>query len=153
MLYVRYENDGGQWFVIEAPSIFGSFLVEVADPRSVLTSVQKLLETDEVGPATIDGVATTQYRSQVDLGSESLGQAEWLAIEGLDIDAEGDVIIDLYVDGDQVLRRLFVTSDVRENRAGSGAATFGMMTSFFDLGADLSVEAPADASPLDQMQG
>ncbi|MCP5031122.1 MAG: hypothetical protein GY939_04905 [Actinomycetia bacterium] len=147
-----YLNDGSQWYVIEAPAGLATTLIEFVDPRSVLTTVEELLETEEIGPTTTDGLATTHYRSVIDLDGETLNQARWLPIDAADIDAEGDVTVDLFVDEDGLLRQLSLSGDVREPRgegAGNGEARFEVVISFSNLGADLTIEAPTDAVPLD----
>ena len=98
-----YANDGTQWYSVEAPTVLSATLLDLVDPRSVLARVQELVATEEVGPTTVDGVATTHYRSTVDLGDASLAQAEWLPVAPGDIDAEGDITVDLFVDDDGLL--------------------------------------------------
>ena len=148
-----YLNNEGQWYQMEAPEFLGETLVDIVDPRSVLTTVQELVEAEEVGTATIDGVETTHYRSVVDLADESLGESGWLASELGEIDADGEVEIDLYIDQEGLLRQLDVSGDLQEPEGGEGEATFEVSTSFFDLGADLSIEAPADAILIDPLSG
>lgn len=143
-----YINDGNQWYSLEAPEFLGQRLQDVVDPRAVLETVQDLVETEEIGSATVDGTETSHYRSVVDLEDESLRRSGWLAMEGADVDAEGEVQIDLFVDGDGLLRQLDVSGDVRQPDGGPASATFDVSTTFTDLGADLSVEAPADATPV-----
>ncbi len=148
-----YLNDGSQWYVIEAPAGLAKSLVELVDPRSVLARVEELLETEEIGPATTDGVATTHYRSVVDLDGATLGEARWLPADVTDFSAEGSVTVDLFVDENGLLRQLNVSGDVREPEgegAGEGEARFEVVTSFSNLGADLTVDAPANAVSLDE---
>jgi len=154
VLYVL-DDETGVWRSIEAPAILGSSLVDIVDPRQVLTTVQELIETEEIGPATIEdpagtSVETIQYRSVVDLGDESLGQSGWLAgMDLADIDAEGQVTVDLYVEEGGLLRQLDLSGDLQEPDGGSGTATFEIVTSFYDLGGDVTIEAPTDAEPFD----
>jgi hypothetical protein len=149
-----YLHDGEQWYSVEAPALLGDMLVGMIDPRSVLPTVQELIETEEVGPASVDGLATTHYRSIVDLGDESLAEAQWLPVNGADIEAEGEITIDLFVDDDGLLRQLVLTGDVRQPAAeGDGTATFEVVTAFSRLGDDLTIDAPEGAVPFDPAAG
>jgi hypothetical protein len=151
-----YVNDGKQWFVFDAPAGLTAKVVEFVDPRAVLSEVQNLLETEEIGSATIDGVETTHYRSIVDLGTTTLGESQWLPADMTHIDADGEVTVDLFVDDDGLLHQLVVSGDVREpvgSLAGDDEARFAVTTTFSNLGADLTVEAPADATSIDEVFG
>lgn len=154
---VLYVNDGSQWYAVETGGFLGDTLAEIVDPRSILATVESLVETEEVATGVdVGGIETTHYRSVVDLGDDSLGQSGWLALDNLDladIHAKGAVTIDLFIDGDGQLRQLDVSGDLREPGNGSGAATFSASTSFFDLGSDIGIEAPADAVEIDPLQG
>ncbi len=145
---VVYIGDGTQWYSIEAPEFLGEQLQDAIDPRSVLERVEELVEASEVGTVTVDGVETTHYQSVVDLQDESLGQAGWLPIDGADVDVEGEVQVDLFVDADGLLRKLELSGDLNEPSDGEGAAVFNLSIGFSDLGADLTIEAPADAQPI-----
>ncbi|MEL7208596.1 MAG: hypothetical protein AAGK32_10260 [Actinomycetota bacterium] len=155
VLYVNTVDEG--WLGVEVPQFVGTTLTDLADPREVLGSVQELVEADEVGPVTLtepDGatVSTTHYRSIVDLGDETLGQSGWLAgLDTTEIDADGVITIDIYVGDDDLLRRLTVSGDLTEPENGSGDATFEITSSFYDIGSDITIEAPADAEIIDPM--
>ncbi|MEM9612004.1 MAG: hypothetical protein AAGA59_03675 [Actinomycetota bacterium] len=146
VLYADVDGEG--WIGVEAPEFVGAAVTDLADPREVLTAVEDLVEATEVGPATLtepDGatVETTQYRSVVDLGDESLSQSGWLAgLELSDIEAEGEITVDLYVDGEGWLRQLSVSGDLTEPEGGPGEARFEVVTSFYDIGGDITIEAP-----------
>lgn len=150
---VFYANDGSQWYAVDTGGFIGQALVDIVDPRTVLGRVQDLLETEEVGTVTLDGVETTQYRSIVDLGDDTLAESGWLPLEGVDIEAEGEIIVDLYVDDDGLLRRLDLAGDVQEPENGSGNASFTISTLISDIGGDISIEAPADATVIDPLEG
>ncbi len=153
VLYADVDGEG--WIGVEAPEFVGATVTELADPRQVLTAVEDLVEATEIGPATLtepDGatVETTQYRSVVDLGDETLSQSGWLAgLELSDIEAEGEVTIDLYIDGEGWLRQLSVTGDVNEPDGGVGEADFEIVTSFYDIGGDITIEAPEGVEVMD----
>ena len=151
-----YINDGNQWFVIEAPAGLAATVIEFVDPRAVLSKIEDLVEAEEVGPATTDGVATTHYRSVVDLGDATLGESQWLPAEAVDIDAEGEVTVDLFIDEDGLLRQFVLSGDAHEPQgddSGTDEARFEVTTTFSNLGADLTVEAPVDAIPIDEALG
>lgn len=153
VLYADVDGEG--WIGVEAPEFIGTAVTDVADPREVLASVDDLVEADEVGPATLtepDGseVSTTQYRSVVDLGDETLSQSGWLAgLELSDLDAEGEITIELFVDGDGWLRQLSVSGNLNEPEGGSGEARFEVVTSFYDIGGDITIEAPEGVEVLE----
>lgn len=155
VLYANTVDDG--WLGVEVPDFVGSSIAELADPREVLGSVQDLVEAEEVGPETLTEpngatVDTVHYRSVVDLGDETLGESGWLTgMDLADLDAEGQVTIDIYVGADNLLRRLTVSGDLNEADGGTGAATFEIVSSFYDIGGDITVEAPADAEIIDPM--
>ena len=149
-LYVDFD---GQWFAIDTEGLIGETFADIADPRVVLDTVQGLTETEEVGSATIDGVETTHYQSVIDLGEDSLVKSGWLAFDGLDVDTDGEVTIDLYVDGDGVLRQFDLTGDVQDTSGSGESGTFDVSTRFYDIGADITVEAPPDVETVDPLQG
>lgn len=150
---VFYASDGTQWYSVDTGGFIGQTLVDVVDPRSVLATVQDLLETEEIDTAVVDGVSTTHYRSVVDLGDDTLAESGWLALQGADVDVEGSVTVDLYVDDDGLLRQLDIAGDLQEPDDGAGTAMFIVSTSFFDIGADVTVDAPADAIEINPLEG
>ncbi len=151
---VAYVQQDGTWIAVDTGGLLGDVVVDLIDPRTVLDTVQGLTEATEVGPAEVGGVATTRYRSVIDLGDETLGQSGWLAFEGMDIDAEGEITIDLYVsdgaDG-ETLRRFDLSGDIQAPEGEDGTASFEIVTLFTDLGADLTIEAPDGAIAFDPL--
>jgi hypothetical protein len=150
---VVYFRQGEQWLAVETGGLLGDLVVQVVDPRTVLDTVKGLSEATEVGPAEVDGTATTHFRSVVDLGDESLAEAGWMAVEGMDVAADGEVTIDLFVDADGALRRFELTGDVRPDDGSPGQGTFDVVTTFSGLGAEHSIEAPAGATTFDPLAG
>ncbi|MEM7275966.1 MAG: hypothetical protein AAF547_23015 [Actinomycetota bacterium] len=148
---VVYINLDGQWLSVDTDGLLGQMVTDIVDPRSVLETVQGLTEATEVGSATIDGVDTTHFQSVIDLADESLNATGWLGFEGAPIDTEGEVTVDLYVDDAGLLRQMDLSGDVQDTGAGGENGTFEVSTRFFDIGADITVEAPADAQPFDPM--
>lgn len=155
---VLYAFDGSQWLSADTDGLFGTMISDFVDPRSILTRVQELNETTEVGTETVDGVEVTRYRSIVDLQDETLTESGWLATDGVPIDADGEITVDLLVDGEGLVHRIDVSGDLQEpaaedGTAGTGTATFAVSTRFHDLGGDIEIEAPADAVDLGSMAG
>jgi len=151
-----YFNNGSQWFTTEAPALVSETVIELADPRAVLSIVEGLIESEEVGSVDLNGVATTHFRSSLDLDADSVAALPLGALNELaaEIDIEGVVDVDLYVDDAGLLRRLDLSGDLNQPEDdGSGSATFEVVTSFSDLGADLTIEAPAEAIELNPGDG
>ncbi len=143
-----YVKNGDRWLVTDADGLFAPAIVAYLDPRSVLTTVRKLTTTNEIGPATIDGLAVTHYQSVVDLSQQSLDS--WIPGLGLakePVEAEGEATIDVYVDSDGVLRHLDVNGEARDPN-GTGSAKFTLTTVFSDLGGDIAIDAPANAEVI-----
>ncbi|MEZ5408198.1 MAG: LppX_LprAFG lipoprotein [Acidimicrobiales bacterium] len=143
-----YVRDGDTWHSAPGGSLASTTAKKFLDPRAVLDTVKDLTDITDLGPATMDGVQTTHYRGVVDLGGESV--ANWLATmdpsaEG--VKAEGQATVDLYVGSDGLLRHLDVAGNAQDPDSAD-AATFTLTTVFSDLGANLDVEAPANAVPF-----
>ena len=138
------------WIAVELPSIFIDQIRETADPRSVLETVQTLVETEEVGTTTIDGVDVTQYQSVVNLDEKSLAESGWLAgIDSqIDVDTDGTLTVDLFVTDAGQLMRLDVFGTLAATEAtDSMAATFSISTLFTDLNAIDPITAPEGVVP------
>ena len=149
-LYVT--PDGEQWMSVEAPEILQSTLARLTDLRTVLAQVEELVEVELVGPAEIDGAAVTHYRSEVDLADETLAESGWLpGTQGVqatpvDIDAEGTVTVDLYVDDAGLMRRIDVSGEATPtDESIDASADFTITTNFVDIGSDIVIEAPDPA--------
>lgn len=143
-----YVRDGDTWRTAPGGSLASATAKKFLDPRAVLDTVKDLTDITDLGPATVDGVETTHYRGVVDLGGESV--ANWLASmdpSAEKVQAEGEATVDLYVGSDGLLRHLDVTGNAQDPDSADGA-TFTLTTVFSDLGADLDVQAPADAVPF-----
>ncbi len=148
---VAYVQQDGRWIGVDTGGLLGDVVVRYVDPRTVLDTVRELTEATEDGTAEVDGVTTTRYRSVIDLGDETLAQSGWLAYEGVDIEADGEVTVELYVDDDGLLRRFDIEGEVEAPDGETGQGTFEVTTTFSDLGADLTVEAPEGAELLDPL--
>lgn len=144
-LYVNTE-DG--WIALDTNGLLGDLVADYIDPRAVLERVEELTETTEIGSADIDGVSTTHFQSVVDLGDETLSESGWAGHEGLPVEADGEVTVDLYVGDDDLLRRLELSGEVVDDGEGD-SGTFSLVMDFVDLGSDVTIEAPADAEAFD----
>ena len=146
---VLYVSEGEGWYAVETGGLIGQTVVDFVDPRSVLLEVEDLVETTEIGPAVIDGIDTTHFQSIVDVNEQSLQETGWFPVEAAgELQANGEVTVDLYIDGEGLLRQLRVTGDLVETD-GPGTASVSITTNFFDLGADIAIEAPADSTLID----
>lgn len=150
---VIYINFGERWLAVETDGLLGSVVNQFADPRQVLETVQELTETTEVGPATVDGVATTHFQSVIDLGDEQLSSSGWLAFEGMPVESDGEVTVDLFVDDSGVLRQLDLSGDIQDTSGSGESGTFNVETRFYDIGADIVVEAPPASQTLEGLDG
>lgn len=148
---VAYVQQGGQWLAVDTGGLLGDLVVRYVDPRTVLDTVQDLTETTEVGPVDVDGVATTQYRSVIDLGDETLAQSGWLAFDGMNAEVDGEVTVDLFVDEAGALVRFDLSGDLAPTDGTDGSATFEVTTTFTDIGDDMSIEAPEGAEVFDPL--
>lgn len=154
---VLYGRGGGLdgWVAAEVPEAIGRELGTLVDPRTVLDTVQDLVEADLIGEVVIGGETLTQYRSLIDLGDESLADSGWLSglQTQIDVNAEGTVTVELYVDADGRLRRLDVSGDVADAERAEHRAAFSVSTVFGDFGAVPPIEAPTGVEPLAGLEG
>lgn len=154
VLYAR-GGELDEWVAAEVPEAIGRELGTLVDPRTVLDTVQGLVEADVIGDVVIGGDTLTHYRSLIDLGDESLADSGWLSglQTQIDVNAEGTVIVDLFVDADGRLRRLDVSGDVADADRAEHRAAFSVSTVFGAFGAVPPIEAPAGVEPLAGLEG
>ncbi|MDH4278653.1 MAG: hypothetical protein OEZ14_03900 [Acidimicrobiia bacterium] len=145
-------TDGERWMAIEAPEILQSTLARLTDLRTILAQVEELVEVETVGSSQIDGLAVTHYRSEVDLADQTLAESGWLpgaqGTQGtpVDIDAQGLVTVDLYVDAEGLMRRIEVSGQAEPvDDTIDASADFTVTTNFVDLDTDIVIEAPDPA--------
>lgn len=120
--------------------MFGSMVDEMAASAELHESFAEnaeLIEVEEIGGSTVDGVDVTEYRMTVD--AQDLDALGALPDSGLSASELGvdSMTYALYVDDDNLLRRM--TTDL----GGVGS----MQMRLFDFGAPVEVEAP----PADQV--
>lgn len=150
---IAYVNVADEWLAIDTDGLLGRTVTDFVDPRSVLETVQEITETTEIGEATVDGVETTRYQSVIDLADESLTESGWLGFEGAGLDADGEITVDLYVDDDGLLRQFDLSGDLADEVNADENGTFTVTTRFYDVGTDITVEAPADVEVFDPLEG
>ena len=153
VLYVR----GGptpEWIALELPQLFIDEITKV-DPRTLLQTIQTLVDAEEIGADTIDGDAVTLYQSTVDLNDPSLSSSGWMAgLESqLDLETDGTIVVEMAVDGADQLRRVTITGDLTEAQDGDGSATFSISTVFTDLNNVDRIVAPEGVVPNSMLDG
>jgi hypothetical protein len=117
------------------------------NPAEAFELLKKVASVTEVGHETLDGVATTHYRADVDVESAlTQAGAPASALEAVKSAGLGDTIpVDVWVgDDDGYIRKFTISYDA----AAMGQTLNGEMTmTLSDYGSDVSVEAP----PSDQV--
>ena len=139
------------------------------DPSATLDQLKALDSIEEVGTEEVRGVATTHYTGEVRLGDafDELDETQRDAVAGLyggDLDAAADMVVpfDVWVDEDGLVRRIVqsISGDDLAAAIESGGledadkVEGGSITTtveYFDIGADISIEAPADAVDLSEL--
>jgi hypothetical protein len=130
-----------------------------SDPTKMLAYLEKVSDgVEEVGTEKVRGVETTHYSARVDL-AKAIDRADVPprlrdAVDEL-AGKVGAVPVDLWIDGDGLLRRQQMEMDFASFVPGAGGATgatgaapnMKMTLEFFDFGTPVSVEAP----PADQV--
>jgi hypothetical protein len=140
-----------------------------ADPSATLEQLRALGSIEEVGTEEVRGVATTHYAGDVRLGDafDQLDEAQRQAMAGLyggDLDAVADLTIpiDVWVDGSGLVRRVVqevafadLAPLVEDQGLGDADDLDGALVKttieYFDIGEDVTVEAPEDAVDLSEL--
>ena len=153
VLYIR-GGPSPDWMALELPQLFIDEITKV-DPRTLLQTIQTLVDAEETGTDTIDGEAVTLYESTVDLTDPSLSSSGWMAgLESqLDLETDGTIVVEMAVDDADQLRRVIVTGDLTEAQDGDGSATFSISTVFTDLNSVDRIVAPEGVVPNSMLDG
>ena len=69
----------------------------------------------------------------------------------MNVEADGEVTVDLFVDEAGALSRFDLSGQIQPADGSDGSATFEVVTVFSDVGADLSIDAPEGAVAFDPM--
>jgi hypothetical protein len=134
--WLLIDLEGGDAFSDIFADLMGDALTGT-DMQAQLNEYADVIEVEEVGTSTLDGVDVTEYQLTTDItaSAEMLGMDEAL-FEQLPVD---EVTQSLFVDDDQLAR------EMRTDLGGMGTVTMR----FFDYGTDVTVEAPADDQVTD----
>jgi hypothetical protein len=153
---------GDGWGMVDLATVPGVSAADIAaltgaqggsSPDQILALLEDLGSVAEVGPATIDGDATTHYRTVIDVQAAiEAGVAEFEALGPVD-PAEmasmfGDgPVVDLYIDEAGNLRRIALAITGTEP-SGEGSFAASTTIDMFDHGADIAIDVPTDAVDL-----
>ena len=102
------------------------------DLQAQLSAYSDVIEVEDVGTTSLDGIDVTEYELTTDIGAtiEMMGMAE----EMVELMPDDEITHSLFVD-DELLPR-----EMRMDLAGQGTMTMRL----FDYGVDVTVEPPAD---------
>jgi hypothetical protein len=142
LAYMRLPSLGGdKWLKAPSPKTSNSAL---SDPTKTFDQLRKLANLREVGPDTVDGVETTKYSGTTKDLKSALAAAGVPQSDGDTDDLSGKAQTSVWIDDQGRIVRL-----TNETKAESGAMGVESSTSisFYDLGADVDIQAP----PADQV--
>lgn len=156
--FVRLMAAGAECGSIDLPDLAASGL-QTSDPLANLRSLVAAGDVEEVGREEVGGVDTVHLRGTVTM-REGLAQLEvddaealraQLGSTGADVEAFLDtpVPFDLWIDGDDHIRRFRQTFDLTEVTPGAGRMTIDMR--LHDFGAVIEIELPDPSSVVDLM--
>jgi len=121
------------------------------DPRRVLAMLRGVTEDGitEVGEADVRGVATTHYRAEIDLErayEEADAVTDPAAFRAfIDDIGRSTVMVDAWVDGDGLLRRIEYAVPLPDSNGGESRSTMEL----FDFGLDVDLETPPPSETTD----
>jgi hypothetical protein len=121
------------------------------DPAQGLDYLQGAGAAKRLGEAKVNGVATTQYRVQVDLkraAKRSATATTRRSINRLISSLGGPTVlaVDVWIDGDHLVRRQHVKYGAT---VGDTRSAFDITTDYTDFGAKLDAQPPADGDTFD----
>ncbi len=118
------------------------------NPAQALDLLRASGDVHEVGPATVDGVATTEYSGTVDLTrAAKLGGISDAAIQQLvDAGVPTDVPVEVWIGDDGFVRKLDLTEQLT---AGGQSASVDLAVELSDYGTPVTVTAPPADEVLD----
>lgn len=118
------------------------------DPTAALEQLRAAGEVEELGEEEVRGVGTTHYRTTIDVERYVELVEDPKAAESIrrvmELTGQGSIPMEIWVDEDQLVRRLEWTQSVR---AGGQQATTTMTIELSDFGAEVAIEPP----PSDQV--
>lgn len=138
-------------------SMFGPFGGESSNPADLLSSLTAIsTSVTKLGTATVRGVQVTGYRVNVDPAKAAArlprarraGLRDFAGILG-----NGPIPVDVWVDGQNLVRQLRVTLHLPGGAGAAAHAQFVQTTDFYDFGAPVRVTAPpaAQVASLSQL--
>jgi hypothetical protein len=145
---------GAKWLKLDASAMPGSEAGSSAPPVATTPDASALLDLlkqqadsfTEVGHESVRGVDTTHYTAVIDVAAFARDHASALADPSLatgipELDGT-TATFDVWIDGDDLVRKLVVHTDSSE-----GAAT--ITVEFYDFGKPVDATIPADADTID----
>lgn len=134
--WLLIDLDGGDPFSDIFADLMGDALTGT-DMQAQLSEHSDLIEVEEAGTTTLDGVDVTEYEITTDIAAtaEIMGMDEALLAQMPD----DEVTQSMFVDDDLLAR------EMRMDLAGQGTVTMR----FYDYGADIVVESPPDDQVTD----
>jgi hypothetical protein len=143
--------DGKTWFRVDLgdpDSLFGQ-IGRAMDPSLLFETMQDPKSFELVGSEEVDGVETNHYDIVIDTASYA---------DALDMPAQmtsmlpDEIPMEMWVDGDDRPRKFL--QEVEMPAMGGGEATTTTIEgSYFDFGADVTIEAPPAAEVADKIPG
>jgi hypothetical protein len=134
----------------QAGSSFGG-TPGATDPSKMLETLRGVSDDiEEVGTEEVRGVETTHLTATVDLQKafDQLPADQREQLEGQLGDLDASVPVDVWIDGDSLVRRMEMDlSSVMSQATGGAAGSATMRIEFFDYGEDVAIEVP-DASEV-----
>jgi hypothetical protein len=148
--------DDDEWVLIELPEELLEIAGSTAETGAVASPAQQLAaledglsDVEEVGEDEVRGLPTTHLSATYELPDEALEAFDDLLP---DADPPGEMPVDVWVDGEGLIRRY---ESVNEISFSSGGQDVDLRTStvieYFDFGAEVSIEVPEDATPLEDL--
>jgi hypothetical protein len=131
-----------------------------ANPAAILAAIKDALTVEEVGVETVDGSNATHYRATVDIvkllplvadvvdeqptDAEMQETKDQLAKLGLQT-----LPVELWVDGDGLLKQVRLAPDLSKVDADHPGTTFSLTLTFSDIGEDISIDVPPASQVTD----
>lgn len=156
---------GDGWGMVDLATVPGISAADIAaltgaqggsSPDQILALLEDLGSLTEIGPADVDGTATTHYRTVIDIEAAiAAGVAEYDAMGPVDADEIASMfgdgpVVDLYIDEAGDVRRLALAITGNEP-SGEGSFAASTTIDLFDHGGDITIDVPDDAVDLTEL--
>ena len=152
VLYLQVPGQPG-WFRLALADLVGTPFESAAQPTGSLDALRSAgADVEEAGEEDVRGEPTTRYTGTVD-AEEALGRLDGalrdLADQGLGAAASGTFPFELWIDGQDRVRRFRLTVELPASEATGGQPVSSETTvELYDFGVDVAVEPP----PADEVQ-